>query len=72
MPREHSPHHEIDDIELPIETYGFCEERLTRHRCETVGPTLLADGLCMMCWDKTINRKDNEHKRSYERAGRVT
>ena len=54
MPREHSPHHEIDDIELPVETYGFCEERLTRHRCETVGPTLLADGLCMKHWDDRL------------------
>ena len=70
MPSHHAIHHESYDVTLPTETWGYCRQRSTGKRCVTVGPTMLADGLCMPCWDRSIQDKDSEHKRSYERSKR--
>ena len=40
---------------MPEESYGRCEGKLKKKRCYRRG--YLADGLCEVCWDKSVTNK---------------
>lgn len=70
MPRQHALHHESYEVTLPVETFGLCQQRPNGKRCTTTGAAMLANGLCMACWDRSIQDQDSAHKRTYERGKR--